>query len=181
MPEERAKRDSVSPLQRKLAKWTGIIASVGTALAGVVLLSVQTCGEIRAATTKAKASEVKVNASYETLQPIVEDLVRVADETTEWSDGVNADLDELQGLYEEIDELKLQLVRHDAYFDMLKENNSNLRNTSRPAEAVAAVAAVQASKPEPAPDRYSKPKASKMKLDAPPKDLKDAVQQQLFK
>jgi predicted nucleic acid-binding Zn-ribbon protein len=170
MPNERPKRESVAPLRRKIAKWTGIATSISTAIAGIVLLSAQTCSEIRSAKTQAVDSQEKAEAGYEALQPAVGELMSIAVEASEWAEDTDEEIDELQ---DEIDDLRMELARHDVYFELLKERNRDLRDAPRVA------AAMQPEPPEPW--HAAKPvkvKASKPKLDAPPKDLKSAVQMQ---
>jgi negative regulator of sigma E activity len=170
MPDTvRPKRESLSPLRRKLAKWTTIVTTVASCVAGVVVLTVQTCGEIRDTRAKANKSEMQAVTGYETLQPAVKELQALAADASKWSNSVDENIDDL---HESVRECEMQLAKHEAYFDMLKTRYAALRR-----------------EPEISSEDYEHPleptrpvpKYNAPRLDTPPPDLEQLVQQKMAK
>ncbi len=160
-------------LRRKVGKWTGIVSAVASCIAGIVLLSFQTCDAIkssRAANTAAQASEVKSTVGYDTLLDLIEELQDIAGDDDEWSGETDI---EIYNLQDQVKALEKSHVKYEAYFEMLKSHNGDLRRYS---DTVAEYED---------PDSHEawhkrndkKTKAGKPALKAP-KSLEDAVQVQ---
>jgi hypothetical protein len=105
-------------------KWTARITGIAGTLSALVVLTVQTCSEVRSARLQASQVEDKAQAGYETMAEAVKELQTIATDVEEWTDDTD---DVIKDLRDEVLKLRLQLSKHEAYFDVLKDSRDHRR------------------------------------------------------